>query len=192
MLECQGSKGGRCRRPLRLLWLHGVIIQPTASTRGRSRARLRMESWSSTSRWAFSASLTIFWYEIVILNFLYYQVITVCAARERHLWRASLKGVFEGHIWGASLRGILEGQPWGASLRGIFEGHLWRVDPTHQWWEDLSSPFSFFIIQMKNESDPTTQAGHWLLRCRRRRRSRGRPGESGLLGVPISKLGGPY
>ena len=33
--------------------------------------------------------------------------------------------------------------------RGIFEGHLWRVDPTHQWWEDLSSPFSFFIIQMK-------------------------------------------
>ena len=87
---------------------------------------------------------------------------------------------------------IFEGHPWGATLRGIFEGHLWRVDPTHQWWEDLSSPFSFFIIQMKNESDPTTQAGHWLLRCRRRRRSRGRPGESGLLGVPISKLGGPY
>ena len=140
MLECQGSKGGRCRRPLRLLWLHGVIIQPTASTRGRSRARLRMESWSSTSRWAFSASLTIFWYGTVVLDLLYWQVITVYA--ERHLWGASLRGIIEGHLWGASLKGIfdghlwwaslnciLEGHPWGrgASLRGIFEKHLWRA-----------------------------------------------------------------
>ena len=136
MLECQGSKGGRCRRPLRLLWLHGVIIQPTASTRGRSRARLRMESWSSTSRWAFSASLTIFWYGTVVLNF------TLLTGHYCLCWKASLRGIFEGHHWGASLRGIFEGHPWwaslncileghpwgrGASLRGIFEKHLWRA-----------------------------------------------------------------
>ena len=103
-------------------------------------------SWSATAWWAFSASLTIFWYEIVILNFLYCQVITVCAARKRHLWRASLKGVFEGHIWGASLRGILEGQPWGATLRGIFEGHLWGASlrgilEGHPWGATLRGIF---------------------------------------------------
>ena len=146
MLECQGSKGGRCRQPLRLLWLHGVIIQPTASTRGRSRARLRMESWSSTSRWAFSASLTIFWYGTVVLNLLYWQVITVYA--ERHLWGASLRGIIEGHLWGASLKGIFDGHLWSASLKGILEveEHLWgaslrSIFEWHLWGASLKGIF---------------------------------------------------
>ena len=139
--------------------------------------QMKKWKWSNHSSWTLTSTMSSSYLRGIL---------------EGQPWGATLRGIFEGHLWGASLRGILEGHPWGATLRGIFEGHLWRVDPTHQWWEDLSSPFSFFIIQMKNESDPTTQAGHWLLRCRRRRRSRGRPGESGLLGVPISKLGGPY
>ena len=129
----QGSNCDRCQPPLGLLWLHGVIIQPTASTRGRSRPR--MESWSSTARWAFSASLTIFWYGNVILTSFIARAVYRCwkgwaslkGIIERHHWGASLRGIFEGHLWGASLRGISEGHLSGGSLRGIFEGHLWKA-----------------------------------------------------------------
>ena len=113
ILYCQGNKCGRCQPPLRLLWQHGVIIQPTDSTWGRS--RLRMESWSSTARWAFSASLTIFRYGNVILTSFIARAVYRC-------WKgwASLKGIIEGHHWGTSLRGFFEGHLWGASLRSIF------------------------------------------------------------------------
>ena len=120
----QGSNCDRCQPLLGLLWLHGVIIQPTASTRGRSRPR--MESWSSTARWAFSASLTISWYVNVILtSFIARALLSTNAERDGHFWKASLRGIIEGHLWEASLRGFFEEYLWGASLKGIFEGHLW-------------------------------------------------------------------